>query len=335
MNIMVFDVAAEGGGALSVLIDYYNEFCKDKQNTYIFVLSKPILEQNSNVKILNLPWIKQSWFHRLFFDVFTAKSLVKHYEIDKVVSLQNIIIPFLNVPQTVLVHNALPFSEYKIRFRDSPKLCFYQNIIGFLIRQSCKSADCIIVQNNWMKKKVIEQIKIDGERIIVKPPIIEIQNVGKFLDTPESRKTFFYPAGAGIYKNHKVIVEACKKLKNENIGNYEIVFTLNGNENYNISKIKRTIDNENLPIHFIGVLPKDKVFDFYRKSILLFPSNIETIGLPLLEARSFNTPIIVADCDYAHEVLDHYENLFFFNPSDAEHLSRLICSYSQMKWAIW
>lgn len=324
MNIMVFDVAAEGGGALSVLIDYYNEFCKDKQNTYIFVLSKPILEQNSNVKILNLPWIKQSWFHRLFFDVFTARLLVEKYKIEKIISLQNIIIPFLDVPQTVLVHNALPFSEYKIKFSDSPKLWFYQNIIGSLIRQSCKKAEGIIVQTNWMKKKVIEQIKVNGNSIIVRPPVVKISSAGKFCDTSESRKTFFYPAGAGIYKNHEVIVEACKKLKNENIDDYKIVFSLNGNENYNITRIKSIIDNENLPIHFVGILTKDQVFDFYQKSILLFSSNIETIGLPLLEAMAFNTPIIVADCEYSRNILMSYDKVSFFKPQDSIDLKKIL-----------
>ena len=321
MNIMVFDVAAEGGGALSVLTDYYNEYCKDIKNNYYLVLGKPHFEQRSNIKIINKSWIKKSWFHRLFFDLFSAKSLVKRHEINRVVSLQNIIIPFLNVPQTVLVHNALPFSEYKIKFSDSPKLWFYQNIIGALIRQSCKKADDIIVQTNWMKRKIIEQVNVNRNNIIVKPPVVKMSNAGKFLDTFENRKTFFYPAGAGVYKNHRVIVEACKKLKNENINDYEIVFTLNGNENNNISRIKRTIDNEKLPIHFVGVLPKGKVFDFYQKSILLFPSNIETIGLPLLEARSFNTPIIVADCEYSRDVLREYSNTTYFDPIDPEELS--------------
>lgn len=324
MNIMVFDVAAESGGALSILNDYYNEFCKDEQNTYIFVLSKPILEQNSNVKILNLPWVKQSWFHRLFFDLFNARLLVERYKIDKIISLQNIIIPFLNVPQTVLVHNALPFSEYKIKFSDSPKLWFYQNIIGFLIRQSCKKADGIIVQTKWMKRKIIHQVKVDVNNIFIKPPVIEISNTEKFLDIPESRRTFFYPSGAGVYKNHKVIVEACKKLKNENINDYKIVFTLNGNENFNIKKLKRIVDKESLPIKFVGPLSKEKVLNYYQKSTLLFSSYIETFGLPLLEARMHGCPILASDCPFSKEVLSGYDRVEYFNPFNSKELFKLL-----------
>ena len=39
MRIMVFDVPAESGGALSVLHEFYNEFKLDQENEYIFVLN--------------------------------------------------------------------------------------------------------------------------------------------------------------------------------------------------------------------------------------------------------------------------------------------------------
>ena len=39
MRILVYDVAASSGGALTVLNSFYEEFCKDTKNEYIFVLS--------------------------------------------------------------------------------------------------------------------------------------------------------------------------------------------------------------------------------------------------------------------------------------------------------
>ena len=113
MNIMVFDVPAESGGALSILNEFYNSFSIDKENNYIFVVSKPILKDTENIKILRFPWIKKSWFHRFYFDHVIAPKLIKNYNVDRVLSLQNIIIPYTNVYQTVYVHNSLPFAEYR------------------------------------------------------------------------------------------------------------------------------------------------------------------------------------------------------------------------------
>ena len=39
MRILVYDVAAESGGAMTVLQSFYEEFIKDRKNQYIFVLS--------------------------------------------------------------------------------------------------------------------------------------------------------------------------------------------------------------------------------------------------------------------------------------------------------
>ena len=75
MNIMVFDVPAESGGALSVLKYFYSEYKADENNNYIFVVSKPEMKEAHNIKVLRYPWIKKSWLHRLYFDSLIAPKL--------------------------------------------------------------------------------------------------------------------------------------------------------------------------------------------------------------------------------------------------------------------
>ena len=57
---------------------------------------------------------------------------------------------------------------------------------------------------------------------------------------------------------------------------------------------------------------------------MVFPSYIETYGLPLIEAASLGVPIIAADLPYAREVLDGYEGVTFVPYDDAEGWSRAI-----------
>lgn len=72
MKIMVFDVPAESGGALTILKQYYQEALKDKENEWIFVVSTPQLKASENAKVLNYAWIKKSLFNRLYFDNIVA-----------------------------------------------------------------------------------------------------------------------------------------------------------------------------------------------------------------------------------------------------------------------
>ena len=43
MRICVYDVAAESGGALTILNRYYRKALSDKQNEYLFIIGLPEL----------------------------------------------------------------------------------------------------------------------------------------------------------------------------------------------------------------------------------------------------------------------------------------------------
>lgn len=323
MNIMVFDVPAEHGGALSILNEFYAEVAHhdDKDINWIFVLGKPSLESQPNIEVLNFPWIKKSWWHRLYFDYVIAPKLVKKYEVDRIFSLQNVTVPFVGVDQTLYVHQSLPFAEHRFNLRESRISWIYQNIIGKLILRSIRKAKKVVVQTQWLKEVCATKGNISREKIEIVPPKIELEIKSKFVPTKNALTTFFYPAGATMYKNHEVIVEACRILVRKGAGDFLVIFTLTGDENKNTAELLSIVRQEGLPVEFTGTMSREDVFDFYSKSVLLFPSYIETFGLPMLEARLHETVVVASDCSFSHEILDGYENAYFFNPFDAEQLA--------------
>ncbi|MFC0475738.1 glycosyltransferase [Robertmurraya beringensis] len=320
MNIMVFDVPAESGGALSVLTDFYKEVMTNQNSgvKWIFVVSKPILDETDNIKVLRFPWIKKSLLHRIFFDYLVAPLLLRIYKVNRVLSLQNVTVPFSNIPQTLFVHNAIPFSDIKFSFKENKYLWFYQNIIGKKIMKSISNADKVLVQTEWMKRACIRDTGISSEKVEVKFPEIKIEVKKTFEYNGASPLVFFYPASAVEFKNHRLILEACRKLRKKN---YRVVLTLNGDENASIKEIYRIVKKENLPISFIGNLNRDEVFEYYTNSVLIFPSYIETVGLPLLEAKLHNCFILASDCSFAHDMLDSYDMAFYFNPFNPKELA--------------
>lgn len=313
MKTLVYDVAASESGALSILEEFYDKYRNDKENQYVFVISTPELESTDNIQVLRYPWIKKSWLHRWWFDHFYAPRIVKEYQIDKVFSLQNVLVPLCNIEQELYLHQPLPFVEYRFNFNENKLFWIYQHIIGRQIKKSVKKASKVIVQTNWMKEACIKQVGADSNKIDVQQPKIDMKMIIPFVDTPEHRKNFFYPATPLEYKNHMVILEAFKMLQDEGITNYKITFTFNGDESEYAKKLYSYAQQYDLKVTFAGKLSREEVFKMYSKSVLLFPSLIETFGMPLLEARLSGTPIIARDTSFAKEILKDYGNVMFAN----------------------
>ena len=59
---------------------------------------------------------------------------------------------------------------------------------------------------------------------------------------------------------------------------------------------------------------------YLESDCLIFPSKLETWGLPLSEYRHYEKPIIAADLGYAKEVLSGYHSAYLFNPDDTDDL---------------
>lgn len=313
MKILVVDFAASTGGALSILRDYYEDAKKDKINEYVFLLHDRYIEETENIKIIVLRKQKK-WLNRLVFDYISGRKMIKKINPDIVFSLQNTIVRGIDKKQILYVHQPIPFQKEKnfsiFKKRES-KLAIYQLFIAKIIKNSIKHADQIIVQTEWMKNEIIKQCCINEDKILkIYPKIKEIEY--KKIRKMDSNKKcmFFYPASNIVYKNHEIIYKAISILEKEEQLDYEIRLTIKGEDT---EKIK-----------YLGNIDREKVFEEYLNDILIFPSYIETYGLPLAEARMCNSIILASDTSFSHEILNDYPNAYFFNPFKPEELAELI-----------
>lgn len=335
MNILVYDIAAEHAGAMTILKNFYDEVIghEDKSHNWYFVVSNNELIEQDNVKVICVPWIKKTWIHRWFYDTFCAGKLVKQYEIDLVFSMQNMPMKGAKCKQFVYLHQSLQFSpiQYSLFKKEERVLWVRQNIICNLMRKSLKYADIIIVQTNWMKKATKDWLKEQKKRIEVLVPDVKIEgyceeNIERVCDL------FFYPAAGEIYKNHRIIIRACEILKQRNVA-YRVLFTMNKNESCYANDLYSEIKQKNLNIEFVGLLKHEEIMRLYKRATLVFPSCLESFGLPLLEAKKSDGIIICSDLPFSHEILDDYDNAYFFDVKNAEQLADYIekCSGSIVK----
>ncbi len=323
MKYLVIDVAAEHGGALSILKQFISKFKEDKENEYTVLVSLLDFEDTDNVKFVKMPWVKKSKLHRMYFDRLFIKKLVKRYKPDVLLSLQNKGFRIKNLRQEIYFHNALFICEKRFSLKESRSLWVYQNVISKMTRKSLKYADKIIVQADWIRRGLADKWNIDKEKIFVERPDINpiFKTVSNNAD--EDSKNLFYPANFSSYKNHAVLIRACTQLWDE-LGNDAFSLTLTGTEEKFPISLKSLIASKNYPICFVGALSPEEMKAMYEKSILVFPSYIETVGLPLVEARTLLRHIIAADCEYAHESIGEYDRASYFHPFDVDALKAQI-----------
>jgi len=327
MNILVYDVAASESGALTILQDFLQEVLAhaDKTVRWTFVVSTPELQTSPNVRVFNYPWVKKSWLHRLWFEHLVCPALVRRTGADLIFSLQNITVPHTALPQVLYVHQPLPFVPHRFSLRENRTFWIYQNIISRFILRSIRKSSHVIVQTQWMKKACQEKTGVNDERITVIPPHIQFEGIQQYMDTLQARRMFFYPAGAHSYKNHMLILQACKLLAyKKEAGDFRVLFTLTGNENEYTRTLRAQSRGDALPIDFIGTKSRTEIMELYTRSVLLFPSCIETYGLPLLEARTLGSIVLAAEQPFGREILQGYPNAYFYHESDANALAHLM-----------
>ena len=326
MRVLIVAVASESSGAQTILEETYEDAkaWPDKSVHWIFLLGTLYLPETDCISIINLPWVKKSRLHRLFFDMVYAPFLARRNRIDAVLSLQNTVIPFVRVPQALNVHQSLPFAEHRFTFFEDRHLWIHQNIIGLFVIRAIKKADFVFFPTLWVRRACIARTGADPAKIEVVPPRVKVEVRGKFTPSEEHRRTFFYPASGFAYKNHRTIIEACKILQKKQMPPFRVLFTLQGDETQETRDLAECSKSMNLPVEFIGSISKAQVYEYYTQTVLLFPSSIEAFGLPLLESRLHGGIILASDTPFAREILEGYGNAHFFSTFDAYALASLM-----------
>jgi hypothetical protein len=336
LKIVISGVNLVEGGILSVLQDTLKAFTKkiDSHKLEIIVLihDKNLVEnfiKISGITFLEFPNIKSSWIKRLNFEYAYCKKLALKLKPDFWFSLHditpNIVCPF----KVVYCHNPSPFYKLdsKYIFYDI-KFTLFCLFYKYLYKLNITTNDFVILQQNWIRKEFNKLFKVNG---IVAYPILNDQFNNSLLnpepnfDIDFSKKCFIFPSIPRTFKNFEIICEAAKELENNGLSElFQIILTLNGNENKYARKIFQKYKNLKT-VKFIGVQKREVIFFLYSKvDCLIFPSKLETWGLPISEFKHFNKTILLADLPYAIESIGDYEKVKFFNPLDHVQLSGLI-----------
>lgn len=302
--IVVNATALDRSGALSILRQFVDNIPNDGRKWLLFVSpSVSISSNNPNIRIEPVEGVKPM-HKRLWWDAIGLKKWLRKHSIEPAaaVSLQNTGFNVgKKVPSFIYYHQSIPFSPFSWNplKKQEKTFWFYKNVYPFFVNLFLKKDAKIYVQLEFIKDGFARKFKHPKELIGVYCPAVNVPTETESSETVTSDVLrLLYPAMPHFYKNHRIISEALKITD----ANVEILFTIPpNNQNGRDERIK-----------LIGLQPYEHVCELYRScDALLFPSYIETFGLPLLEAAMTGMPIIAADLPYAREVLKGYEGVIF------------------------
>ncbi|MBW8362839.1 MAG: glycosyltransferase [Kaistella sp.] len=327
--IVISGVNLSEGGPLTIISSVLEFLDQSEyvQNYDIFALvhSKKLFKDLKHIQFLEYPEVKGSWLKRVFFEYSECLEISKKLNAYFWFSLHDASPNIVSCHRAVYCHNASPFYKQRwVKFFKSPLRFLYTKYYKELYRVNIRTNDYVVVQQQWMREEFVKWFRIDRKKIIVSIPgdpqdytSLNLADVKK----EDGLVTFFYPAFPREFKNFEVICKATQVLSRKNERPFQVILTMDGTENEyaeHIFKSYHTIEN----IKFAGLLSREEVEKYYRLTdCLIFPSVLESWGLPISEFKNYNKPMLIADLPYAYETVGGFEKVKFFSPEDEQELA--------------
>lgn len=336
--LVISAVGIRSGGALEVL-----RACSESaemlkiQGWRVIVLvgNSNLLKTSQNFEVLEFPGAKKSWIRRLHHEWFVFNRLSKKLQPDLWLSLHDITPIVCSRRQVVYCHNPSPFYVPTLRevFFD-PKLFIFSCVYRWVYSIRQKRNYFVIVQQDWIRKKFISLF--GTKRVVVAHPrssLIERSQAPKDLSNQKVKRTiFFFPALPRVFKNFETIIDAIKLIKLKGFNNFEVRFTFTASESRYTRHLSRLIgDCSNVLL--LGRLDRQEVgYQYENCDVVIFPSKLETWGLPISEAKFFGRQILAADLPYAYEAVGNYDLVSFINPVEPMEWAKAMIGCIEGTW---
>lgn len=329
-TIVISGINMTEGGIFTILdncLQKISIYAKQHNHKVIALVNNASNFNYSHIQYISFPKSKKSWFYRLYYEYFYFKKFSKKLKPDIWLSLHDVSPNVVTKKQFVYCHHPTVFykatlSDWKFDYKIGVFSIFYK----YLYQINIKKNSAVFVQQHWIKSEFEKMFSIKNV-IVALPEFTESIITEKTTLNPE-KIHFFYPSFPRSFKNFEVIFEAISLLEPKIQQKVEFHFsTIKDNKgNYAKYLLKKYSDSNS--VNFMGWLSREELLTLYNSvDCIVFPSKLETWGLPLSEAKAYKKPILAANLPYAKEAIGTYDRVSFFDINDAKTLAQLITTF--------
>ena len=344
MNVgILFDANINNGGSYQMSINNLLEFKKNfkRENLNLFIFAhrrETVLDRlNINYIIIKITFIDYVFivFRNIFFINYLLKKLNCISNFEKKLLNNNInLIIFLFITHKAFLLKKINFisaildtchRDFK-NFPEITKTTFF--VREYLNKKILPMSTLIITESDLLKEKIVNFYKLNFDKIIAIPNLpsklifnhinISFDDIKKKFNITSD--FYFYPAQFWYHKNHKIILEAIKKLKDKNV-NVNFVFC--GRDKGNLNFIKNRILQlgiiENVKI--LDYVTDKEIFALYKTcKALVMPTYFGPTNIPPVEAWSLDVPVV-----YSSYLRQHGKDAaLYFDPSSSDELVEVL-----------
>lgn len=319
-HLVVSAVNLVEGGTLTILLESLASAAEELGSEWDItaLVHDTRLVDIPRVRTIAFPKSKSSWFRRVWTEWHDFLPLSKELKADLWLSLHDITPRVVARRQAVYCHNSSPF--YRASWREArlePKFKLFTMFYLSLYRAFIDRNHTVIVQQEWLRDEFHRHT--GHSNILVAHPSTPVaKQPDMILRRPEAGRPLrlLYPSLARVFKNMETLCAAVAMLPEDVTDRIDLRLTLDGPDNAYAGDLLDRYGTTR-GISFIGRQPREAMQQEYRDcDIVLFPSRLESWGLPISEAKSYGKPLIVADLPYARETVATYSNVRFLPADD-------------------
>ncbi len=286
------------GGGLVLLKSLVNAVNK-LEIKCLLIINEKINEEIQKSILITVKYVKHSFSARIMNEFYLrniSKSTNKMLLFGNMPPLFSLKCETVLYMQNAYIINRVSLSGFGIK----PRIRIIIERIWFQF--FWKKVNKFMVQTNSMNKLLSEIVTSDID-------------ICPFIDYDFYKKNtisifdFIYPSSGEPHKNHKNLIEAWVTLAEK--GLYPSLYlTLDENVFKKlILWIDENIKKHNLNIENLGHLhTRPEMLSLISQAkCMIFPSWLESFGLPLIEAQKFNIPILAPELDYVRDVVKPHQ----------------------------
>lgn len=188
-----------------------------------------------------------------------------------------------------------------------------------------KNCGVVVVQTPSMQRLLVASGVIRSQAVLVFPFVNNRDGYSRGESKTSAEvfvARFLYVASGEPHKNHRRLVEAWILLAGE--GFFPVLLlTIDAEAHGDLCEwIELQRQQYQLRIENLGAKSHKAVLELYsRVGAVIFPSLFESLGIPLIEARQANLPILAAELDYVRDVVDPEQ---VFDPMSSVSMARAV-----------
>lgn len=178
--------------------------------------------------------------------------------------------------------------------------------------RSANTAERVLTLSLHAKKSIVEHLGVEAEKVIAvhlgADEVFAQEQTQADIDRclakyPVKEPYFYFPANTWPHKNHRALFEALALLRAQRGDCPNVLLTgsdVNAVEAEKTELVRLGIDDK---VHFLGYVPREDMPQLYHHALgLVFPSQFEGFGIPLVEAMCCECPIISSSATSLPEV---------------------------------